>query len=442
MVMKVKTKIMLFLINILMLGIVLPGCGEISILPKEVQIELGEEVPSNVTDYIYIETHMSGKIQSNVELDVSGIDSMTVGEYEAKIYYRGNMFISKVSVSDTTPPEILLKDTEFSAGNIVSANDLAEVKDFSDVTLKILCRYPDGEELLVDFINLGLGNIIELKAVDEYGNETIVKTVPIIYEVPCQEENQNDRSYDSFLDFPYEMTYVDEEAYQYIQKIYTSINWYSEFETGDLTQYDFYKEKYKELINGQKPFFNPEIGTEMYLDDFESIENKGMDNYYFFDMDKDNAPEICLQSEKSISVFKYDIDKEQFLLWKYIEQGHYDLNGSLAMRWDNGSGAVFYNLDQKGNEICSVSFMIRNAYNEMIGPRYLVSLPRCAETDKNEYDKNILEQGYYDRGQSIYYFRVTETQYDELIKDYEKAYETAKYGLQNVTYSYGELFGE
>lgn len=145
---------MLFLINILMLGIVLPGCGEISILPKEVQIELGEEVPSNVTDYIYIETHMSGKIQSNVELDVSGIDSMTVGEYEAKIYYRGNMFISKVSVSDTTPPEILLKDTEFSAGNIVSANDLAEVKDFSDVTLKILCRYPDGEELLVDFINL------------------------------------------------------------------------------------------------------------------------------------------------------------------------------------------------------------------------------------------------------------------------------------------------
>lgn len=329
-----------------MLRIVLPGCGEISILPKEVQIELGEKVPSNVADYIYIEPHMSEKIQSNVELDVSGIDSMTVG-------------------------------------NIVSVN-----------------------------------------------------------EVPCQEENQNDRSYDSFLDFPYEMTYVDEEAYQYIQKIYTSINWYSEFETGDLTQYDFYKEKYKELINGQKPFFNPETGTEMYLDDFESIENKGMDNYYFFDMDKDNAPEICLQSEESISIFKYDIDKEQFLLWKYKEQGHYALNGSLAMRWDNGSGAVFYNLDQKGNEICSVSFMIRNAYNEMIGPRYLVSLPRYAETDKNEYDKNILEQGYYDRGRSIYYFRVTETQYDELIKDYEKAYETAKYGRQNVTYSYGELFGE
>ena len=440
--MKVKTKIMVFLVNVLVLGIALPGCGKISVLPKEVQIELGEEVPSNVTDYIYIEPHMLETIQSNTELDVSGIDSLTAGEYEAKIYYRGDVIISKVSVSDTTPPEILLKDTKFSAGDIVSANDLAEVTDFSDVTFNILYRYPDGEELPVDLMHLVSGKMIELKAVDEYGNETIVKTVPITYEPLCQEENQNNRSYDSFLDFPYEMTYVDEEAYQYIQKIYTSINWYSEFETGNLTQYDFYKEKYKELINGQKPFFNPETGTEMYLNDFRSIENKSIDNYYFFDMDKDNAPEICLQSEESISIFKYDIDKEQFLLWKYKEQGHYALNGSLAMRWDNGSGAVFYNLDQKGKEICSVSFMIRNAYNEMIGPRYLVSLPRCAETDKSEYDKNILEQGYYDRGQSIYYFRVTETQYDELIKDYEKAYETAKYGLQNVTYSYGELFGE
>lgn len=440
--MKIKTKIVLFLVNMLVLGIVLSGCGETSILPKEVQIELGEEVPSNVSDYIYIEPYMLERIQGNVELDVSGIDSMTVGEYEAKIYYRGNIIISKVSVSDTTPPEILLKDTEFDVGNIVSANDLAEVKDFSDVTLKILYRYPDGEELLVDSINLVLGNTIELKAVDEYGNETIVKTVPIAYELSCQEGNRKDRSYDSFLDFPYEMTYVDEEAYQYIQKIYTSINWYSEFETGDLTQYDFYKEKYKELINGQKPFFNPETGTEMYLNDLESIENKVLDNYYFFDMDKDDAPELCLQSKKSISIFKYDIDQEQFLLWKYIEQGYYALNGSLAMRWDDGSGAVFYNLDQKGKEICSVSFMIRNAYNEIIGPRYLVSLPRYTDTGKSEYDKNILEQGYYDRGQSIYYFRVTETQYDELVKDYEKAYETAKYSLQNVTYSYRELFGE
>lgn len=80
------------------------------------------------------------------------------------------MIVSKVSVSDTVPLEILLKDTEFSVGNIVSANDMAEVKDFSNVTLNILYRYTSGEEVFVDSVNLGPGKIIKLKAVDEYGN--------------------------------------------------------------------------------------------------------------------------------------------------------------------------------------------------------------------------------------------------------------------------------
>lgn len=111
------------------------------------------------------------------------------------------------------------------------------------------------------------------------------------------------------------------------------------------------------------------------------------------------------------------------------------------MRWDDGSGAVLYNLDEKGKEIYSVSFRMMKAYNTVIGPRYLVSLPRYAETEKNEYDKDILAQGYYDRGQPIYYFRVTESQYNKLTEDYEKACENARQGLFNVTYSYEELFG-
>lgn len=441
--MKIKVKIMLLIANIMILGIVLTGCGQISVSAKQVQIELGGEIPSDLSDYVYIEQEMAKQVQNNAKLDVSEVDVMTVGKYKARIYYGGNEIVSEVSVVDTTPPEILLKDIEFNVGSVVSANDLAEVKDFSDVTFKILYRYPNGEELLVDFVHLGAGMIIELKAVDEYGNEAIMETVPIAYEQPREEEDHEDRSYDSFLDFPYEMTYVDEEAYQYIQNIYTNINWYNEFEIGDLTQYDFYREKYKELIDSQEPFFNPKTGTEMYLNNFESFGSfKDTINYYFFDMDKDNAPEICLQSEKSISIFKYDINQKQFLLWKYIEQGHYALNGSLAIRWDDGSGTVFYNLDEKGKEICSVSFMIRRSYNTIIGPRYLVSLPRYAEVTKNDYDKNILKQGYYDKGQSIYYFRVTESQYSELTKDYEKAYEIAKSSLDNVSYSYEELFGK
>ena len=113
------------------------------------------------------------------------------------------------------------------------------------------------------------------------------------------------------------------------------------------------------------------------------------------------------------------------------------------MRWDNGSGAVFYKLDENGEEVCSISFMIRNAYNAVIGPRYLVSLPVYAEAERNEIDENIVKQGYYDRSAAIYYFRVTESQYDELTNDYYQAREAAEYELADVTYySYEKLFGE
>ena len=443
--MKIKVKIVLLLANMMVLGTVLTGCGQISVSAKQVQIELGGEVPSDLSDYVYIEQEMAKQVKNNAKLDVSEVDAMTVGKYKVRIYYGGNEIVSEVSVVDTTPPEILLKDTEFSAGSVVSANDLAEVKDFSNVTFKILYRYPNGEELLVDDVHLVLGMMVELKAVDEYGNEVIIETLPnIVYEQPHEEEDYEDRSYESFFDFPYGMEYVDEEAYRYIQKAYADFNWYSEFETGDLTQYDFYKEKYRELVNNTAPFFNPETGMEIYLNDFEPLNNyESASIYYFFDIDKDNAPELCIRSERQISVFKYDINRQQFSMWKYIEQGHYSLSGSLAMRWDNGSGAVFYKLDENGEEVCSISFMIRNAYNAIIGPRYLVSLPVYAEAESNEIDENIVKQGYYDRSAAIYYFRVTESQYDELTNDYYQARVAAEHELADVTYySYEKLFGE
>ena len=87
--------------------------------------------------------------------------------------------------------------------------------------------------------------------------------------------------------------------------------------------------------------------------------------------------------------------------------------------------------------------MVRNAYNAIIGPRYLVSLPVYAEAERNEIDENIVKQGYFDRSASIYYFRVTESQYDELTKDYYQARETAEHESADVTYySYEKFFGE
>ena len=204
-----------------------------------------------------------------------------------------------------------------------------------------------------DSVILRLGMTIRIKAVDEYGKEALREIKSVVNEYRAKKDYEN-RSYDTFFDFPYGMEYVDEEAYRYIQKVYADFNWYSEFETGDVTQYDFYKEKYRELVNNTAPFFNPETGKEIYLNDFEPLKNnESASIYYFFDIDKDNAPELCIESERCISVFKYDINCQQFSLWKYIEQGHYSLSGSLVMRWDNGSGSVFISWMKMGRK-CAV----------------------------------------------------------------------------------------
>lgn len=306
---------------------------------------------------------------------------------------------------------------------------------------------------VLDSAILKKGQTIKLKAEDIYGNETFVEVTPEIAKV--REEENMDRSYDSFLEFPYaEMSFADEDVYAFIKSAYASVNWYTEYELGDLTQYDVYKEKYKEFLNNDVPFLNPEIGKEMYINDFLPIKiydgktvlyDKNFYDYYYFDMDKDGAPELCISGEDFISIFKYDISQGTILLWKQIEPSYYSLNGSGAIRWENGSGNVFYNLDENGEEVCSVFFMVRGTYSKEKEQRenvYLVSLPKYTEKLKDEYEENITCQGYYDKGQSVYYFRVTESQYDELTEDYYQAEEIAIQGLKSVTYSYAELFEE
>ncbi|MBD5541713.1 MAG: hypothetical protein HDR00_11095 [Lachnospiraceae bacterium] len=442
-------KAILIIFVIVILNAVLTACGYTAISAKVIQIELGEELSMNVLDYVNVKPELTEKIQNRAELDISEVDTMCVGEYNVKVKYKGDEIVIPVSVVDTTPPTVLPKKVEFKSGDRVFADDLVEVVDFSDVTLSILSRYDNEKEL--DFVILKQGQTIKLKAVDVYGNETFVEITPEITEV--REEENIDRSYDSFLDFPYtEMGFANDDAYEFIKNAYASVNWYTEYELGDLTQYDIYKEKYKEFLNNSTPFLNQEAGREMYINDFSSIKiydgktflyDKDFYDYYYFDMDKDGAPELCISGGDFISIFKYDINQEKILLWKQIEPSYYSLNGSGAIRWENGSGNVFYSLDENGAEVCSVFFMIRGTYNEESEQSetvYLVSLPKYAEELKNEYEENIICQGYYDKGQSVYYFRVTESQYDELTEDYYQAVETATQELKSVTYSYEELF--
>lgn len=198
---------------------------------------------------------------------------------------------------------------------IVILNTILATYRHISISSKVVQTEPG---VVLDFVILKQGQAIKLKAEDVYGNETFVEITEV------REEENMVRSYDSFLEFPYaEMSFADEDTYVFIKKTYESINWYTEYELGDLNQYDIYKEKYKELLNNVVPFLNPEIGREMYINDFSAIKiydgktvlyDKNFYDYYYFDMDKDGAPELCISGEDFISIFKYDLNQGKILL--------------------------------------------------------------------------------------------------------------------------------
>ncbi|MNV73653.1 hypothetical protein D3C71_1668190 [compost metagenome] len=72
----------------------------------------------------------------------------------------------------------------------------------------------------------------------------------------------------------------------------------------------------------------------------------------------------------------------------------------------------------------------------------MVSLPQYTNQDSQIYiTEELKNQAYFDEGQKLYYFRVTEEQFDELTKDYFNAVELADKNINDVTFSYNELFG-
>ncbi len=330
------------------------------------------------------------------------------------------------------------------------------MKKYANMTNKIALKFLILAIFIISTMT-GCGEIdpVEIKLRSTAWNETIAKEP--ITNVENKESPAN-RVYNGFLDFSYDkMSFADQEAYEFLKNAYAGIEWYSAFEKGDLTQYNFYKEKFKKLVENEVRFFNPETGEELYLSDFtpmkvlndsadELIYDKHLYDYYFFDMDEDSMPELCISDKRFIFIFKYEINQDRFILWKNLGVSYYSLNGSRSICWENGSGSALYKLNENGEEVCSVTFWIRGFYNESTKQdevAYLMTLPYYSdESLQLEMAEEIERQRYYIYGEMSPYFRVTEEQFDELTKDFYQAEQLAAQEIENVTYTYEELFGE
>lgn len=399
-------KKMVIFLEIIILSIMLHGCGELDISIKNVKIELGETVSENILDYISVEGREQDKVVSDAELDTSKIDPMAVGEYQAVIRYEGREIAVPVIVEDTTPPTIRAADTTFVEGDQVR--------------------------------------------VDLYGNKTVKEICPNV--IKDDGNLPRGRRFISFFCFPYfEDNFVNEDVYTDIKEAYSDMEWSSEFERGNVGSYDSYKEIFRGLVDNKRNYYNPRTGENLFLKDYLGTEDYSDFpelKFYFFDMDQDGYPELCLKDIRFLLIFKYDSEQDRVLLWtNYMENSYFSLMGSRTVLYDRfETSQTFYKLDEHGRIIYSVRFEERSygkEEEEETQIAYFVLLPEYEEEDKQiEITDEMKQYGYVDADTGTYYFRVTEEQYNELTEEFYQAKQLAEQEIEKVTYTYDELFGE
>ena len=260
----------------------------------------------------------------------------------------------------------------------------------------------------------------------------VIMTVSCIFNIlPYGASNIN--TSDSYNEF------IDNCAFEYINKIYSDIDFSSDFKQGNHSVYSNYKAQYLKLLECKIPFKSN--GMEYYIDkyiygDYEPEKYI----YYFFDVDDDSSPELCIENEVGhIYIMKYSPVSDEVILWHETSSSWTELLGSEKLWFYSGTSPIkyaFYSLDKNGNIKYSVWLYIESSQSET---KYLLTLPEYSDkTDDIEIPNDIKAQSI--EKDSHYYYRVTESQWNELTKDFFTQKNIAKENILKVRFTYKELF--
>ena len=66
----------------------------------------------------------------------------------------------------------------------------------------------------------------------------------------------------------WDMPYADKKTFETVRSAYEEVDFFGEFEKGNLEVYDEYKELFGKLVRNEKPFWDKETGEEIYLKDY------------------------------------------------------------------------------------------------------------------------------------------------------------------------------
>ncbi len=180
---KGQSKILLMILIILLIGAI--GFGiyyflivaknktfASGITTKELKLELGDELSTNIDDY----ANISGIDKKDCKLDTKEILMNKVGAYKFSVTCGNKVVEGTAKVDDTTKPELILNEITVLPNATLNVTDIVE--NCIDASM---CIYKFNDEAAVNEALKTIGeHEIEINASDEYNNESIIKTKLIV----------------------------------------------------------------------------------------------------------------------------------------------------------------------------------------------------------------------------------------------------------------------
>lgn len=230
---------------------------------KELHIELGEDLPTNVKDYVKRENID----EMEYTLDITEVNKDKVGEYNYYVTFMNVKRTGKIIIEDTQAPTVETEDLYKKLGSEIKPEDF--IKNCTD---KSNCKYAFEDANILSKLATPGEYEIFIIVQDDYNNMTRKKVSLVLFNelqiLKCTRGENLTEYYNYYLTEQFEIYFADNN--------YLRHNLYNYLQYNNKQNYEESKSKIKDTSKYQ---FNDDDFTIVINQEYSLIENYSLNDY-------------------------------------------------------------------------------------------------------------------------------------------------------------------